>query len=441
MTKLDTENKNKFGNCWFCNKEYLEILMEPVDSKCYLRKSPVLICKSCGFVFKKPCVEPEKLENDLNGDYYKSYTYDRLLARSKARALVDTSRAVEYINYIRETVDLNNVKRALDIGGAEGLFSKTLKTIYPDIDVYCLEPDSRVVSIGKQLYPEVNFLKGRLENILKFQEKDYDLITYFGGFYRTVEPRTALKNIHICMAVNGFIVFSLPHTLGNPGKQAYEPHDSIDELLSVAAPSLLLDDYYMTSFIKSYFKLITYDKRQNYPFFKKIHFCIAQKCKDIDKFQFNHSNRYESNRNYIYQYANEETKKRFELLKTKYSLKNIVIFGIGIEAEALSQIVAGTGVKVMFFIDPFCLKSGEKEISDIPVKLLSEIYHENIDALIIASYDNQSVIYDQLKNRLHLDQRLLIIKGYEEKKYVNKRISFVHEGNIKLQKVFSFIVE
>ena len=429
-------NKNKFGKCWFCNKESLEKLMEPVNSVSYYRNSPVLICKSCGFMFKKPCVEPQEMDDDLKTAHYNSYTYDKLFARSKARALVDTNRVVEYINYIRETVDLNNVKRALDIGGAEGLFSKTLKTIYPDINVYCLEPDSRVVSIGKQLYPEVKFLEGRLENILNFQEKDFDLITYFGGFYRTVEPRTALQNLYTCMAKSGFVVFSLSLSLDNPGKVDGEPYDSLDELLVY---SLVLDDYYMKSFLKECFILLNSVKRQNYPFLNKFFFYTAQKGKDISHSQIDHLDRYKLNKGLIFQYANEETKKRFDSLIKKNSLKNIAIFGVGPEAEVLSQIAAGLGVKVMFFIDPFCLKSGEQEISGIPVKLLSEIYHESIDALIIADYDRQNVICDQLKNRIRLDQRLLIIKGFEEKEYVNKRISFVHEGKIKLQKAFSFI--
>ena len=440
MNGLDAKNENKLGNCWFCNEECLEQLMEPVDSKYCLRNSPVLICKSCGFVFKKPCVGPQELDDDLNTVHYKSYTFDKLLERSKARAQVDTCRAVEYINYIRNTVDMNNVKRALDIGGAEGLFSNTLKTVCPNIEVYCLEPDNKVVAIGKQLYPEVNFLEGRLENILSFQEIKFDLVTYFGGFYRTVEPRIALKNIHTCMSVNGHIVFSLPHSLDNPGKQACEPFDSIDDLLTYA-PFLMLNDYYMTSFIKYYFKLVTFDKRQNYPFFKKIQFYIAQKRKDISEFQFSNSNRYEANRNVIFQYANDVTKERLKSLKEKYSLRNIVIYGIEPEADILSQIAISIDVKVVFFVDPFCLESDGRNISGIPVKLLSEIYHENIDALIIANYECQNDIYDQLKNRLHLDQRLLVVKGFGEKKYVNNRVSFVHEGNIKLQKAFSFIVE
>ena len=43
--------------------------------------------------------------------------------------------------------------------------------------------------------------------------------------------------------------------------------------------------------------------------------------------------------------------------------------------------------------------------------------------------------------QLRLENRQLIIKGFRENNYVNKRISFVHEGDMKLQKAFSFIIE
>jgi len=445
MMDLEIGKKIK-EHCWLCSHSTLEILMGPIDNDNYLSRSPVLICPACGLIQKRSSFSNGDLERMLESSYYNNYDHAQLVKRSEDRSLVDSSRCVEYIDFIMKHIDSKQINRALDIGGAEGLFSHILKKMYPNIEVCCLEPDSTAVSTGKKLYPEVNFLNYRLENLSEITVKEFDIITYWGGFYRTTYPMDTVKSLYSILSNGGVLALSLPHTLEESEAQAYEPMDSLDELLGCFRKGifLLLNNYYIEAFLKQYFRLIKQDKIQNFPFFKKIPFYLARRIDTPNPNPFKPSPEYHdfynSNRKYVLEYANTISRQRFRNLVAQNKLEKIGIWGTGTEAEILLDIAKEAGVEVPFMIDPLCLNTDEKCISGTPIRPLSEVYRENIDALIIADYENQTSIFDQLVSRIHLNRKIKIIKGFKEKKYPNKRVCFSLDGNNYLQKAFSFII-
>ena len=97
MTQTSTTD---IGQCWYCKKDTVNKLIDPVDDVPHLSNSPVLICTSCGLIYKKPYISDHEFANKLKSSYYGSFDKESLLIRSKARALVDKSRALEYINFI-----------------------------------------------------------------------------------------------------------------------------------------------------------------------------------------------------------------------------------------------------------------------------------------------------------------------------------------------------
>lgn len=428
--------------CWLCNYHKLEILMDPVDVDTFLADSPVLICSACGFIQKRLSVLDDELNEHLEQSYYDDYDNQKLLARSKQRAFVDTSRCVEYIRFISSSLDWNHVHRALDIGGGEGLFSHCLKKMYPHIEVYCLEPDLNVTAIGKKLYPEVNFLEIRLEELSTLLAGAFDLVTYWGGFYRTVYPQQAILTLYEKMTNKGILVLSLPSTLESPELQAYEPMDSIDELLGCFKKGffLFLNDLYMRTFLSPCFKIISNFKKQNEPFLKTIPFYIAQKLEikqESDTIPA-HLDLYRANREYVWSYATQESKKRLFALCQQNSIKKIVIVGVGSEARLLATIAKEVGVQVLFLIDLYSVKLGIYDVSGLSVKPFSFVFTEKPELLIIADIENQEAIYDQMINRLHLDKMIKIIKGFKVKQYPNKQVCFSVGAKTYLRKAFSF---
>lgn len=426
-----------FGNCWFCERDSVEHFFEPVDSAPFFDKSPALICKSCGFIYKKPSLNEKRLHEKLETSYYGSYSFDELLERSRIRAFVDTSRSVEYIKMMGKYVDLKNVRTAIDIGGAEGLFSHTLKKMYP-IDVYCLEPDVSAINVGRELYPEVNFIDISLEQIDQRELPKFDLLTYFGGFYRTNEPLLTMRKIHSVMADNGWLVFSLPFTLDSPENQADEPYASIDDILGNAS-FLMLDSDYMQSFIERKFSLVERTIRQHYPFLKEIPFFIARKTETIDasdKHMF--ITKYVENRNFVQHYADRLSERNLLSLAARNAVQNIAIFGVGKEAQILARIAKKSGVQVLYHIDPFCYDQNSPELENVPVCSLTKVHQQTPDMIIIADHANQHAIYEQLVTRVHLDRITKVVKGFSPREYSNSNAVFCYKEKYHLQKAFMF---
>lgn len=431
------QKDENLGNCWFCERDSVEQFFEPVDSAPFFDKSPALICKSCGFIYKRPSLNEEKLHKRLKKSYYGSYSFDELLKRSRSRAFVDTSRSVEYIQMIGKYVDLKNVRTAVDIGGAEGLFSHTLKKMYP-IDVYCLEPDVGAIRVGRELYPEVKFLDLALEQIDRRELPKFDLLTYFGGFYRTNEPLVTMLKIQSVMADNGFLVFSLPFTLDSPNNQADEPYVSIDDILGNAS-FLMLDSDYMQSFIERYFNLVGKENRQHYPFVKEIPFFIARQSETVDASNRHLSiTKYVENRNFIQHYADRLSEQNLQSLVARNAVRNIAIFGVGKEAQILARIAPKADVQVLYHIDPFCCDQNSRELDNVPVCSLTKVHQQTPDMIIIADHANQQDIYEQLVTRVHLDRITKVVKGFSSREYTNNNAVFCYKEKYHLQKAFVF---
>lgn len=443
MTQFDHAiNIDTADSCQLCNHNPLQILIGPVDVDAHLTHSPVLICPKCGLIQKRLSVKNEELNTILEEYYYENYQWDDLLIRSKNRALVDTNRCVEYMRFIGSTIDWHSINKTLDIGGGEGLFSHVIKSIYPHIDVYCLEPDRKAVAVGKELYPEVEFLDISLEEINSIKEEQFDLITYWGGIYRTQKLFEAITALHQKISKNGFFVLSLPFTLEEPEQQACEPVESVDELLGCFRKGvcLLLNEFYMSEFLTRCFRVLQCEKRQNYPFLKKIPFLIAQR-RESDELNENNSEYlglYEKNIDFVLNYAMNETESRLRIFAKSHDIQTLIIIGTGPEAFIFARLAEKISLRVLFITDLLSKETNEKKISGFSVKSLSAVFEENPDCIMILDSENQEEIYDQMVNRLHLDTLFKIVKCFNKKNYPHKDVCFRFGDKTYLRKVCKF---
>ena len=83
-----------------------------------------------------------------------------------------------------------------------------------------------------------------MEDIDKKNLKDIDLITYWGGFYRTAEPRKVINKIYKLTNKKANLFFSLPTTFDHPVRQDNTPYGSLDEIIGNGS-IIFLNHFYM----------------------------------------------------------------------------------------------------------------------------------------------------------------------------------------------------
>jgi len=426
--------------CWLCSGRG-EMLNPPVDQEELFREASVMICTICGFIYKDPVRSEAEIRQVLSTSYYSKFG-PNLIKRFKARRLVDLARFKSYHDYIVQYFDFRAGKRILDLGGAEGIFGDLLTTLYPDVEYVCLEPDQTAVECGKLLYNHLQFVDGRAEDLAIYNLGTFDLVIGLGLFYRTVNPRAIIESLYQITHQDSLLFFTLPFTLSSPERQAYESPESIDELLGLNRNGVtsIYDIECFRDLVETHFQIFKHDKRRNYPF-RKIQdfFCCRRRAKAVstNTIEYNTgTQRYIDNKAYVVNFANELTRLRIrERLKR---FQSIAIFGLTDEAEILCEIVQEEKQAVRMIIDPEMMEDVNRELLGVPITSLSAVYDNNVDALIIADFQQQEEIYDQLVNRVQLNNMFAVVKGFKKKEYRDRRVCRYDDGKKYLQKAFTF---
>ena len=258
------------GNCINCQSKNIEIFYKSINNSPFLKNKNTLICRECGLIYKDIKSNDPKYLKALKTDYYDKYNIQKLIDRSKNRIIFDKFRAKHYLKYLNKNINLNKKKVFVDIGGGEGWFANYIKENYPMIDAYNIEPDSNAIKVGRKIYPKINHICSRLEDISKFNNK-IDIMTYWGGFYRTSEPLETLKKLKEKSSQNIDLFFSLPYTFDNPKFQHNHPYMTIDDILGKNS-LIYLNEFYLIDIVKKIFSFQKIDYMQNLPFKKKIPF-------------------------------------------------------------------------------------------------------------------------------------------------------------------------
>ena len=199
------------STCVNCESENLKNFVNSEINPEYLKKVKTLICYNCGFVFKNLKLDNTNYLKSIKQNYYSNFKKKELEIRFKSRIIFDKSRAKVYYELIKSRINLNKTIKVIDVGGAEGWFANYLKINHPNFEVYNLEPDVNAVKIGRLKYPKVRHIVGRLEDIDKKNLENIDLITYWGGFYRTAEPEKLLIRFINLLTKSKFIFLFTNH--------------------------------------------------------------------------------------------------------------------------------------------------------------------------------------------------------------------------------------
>lgn len=404
--------------CWVCLSNHITEINLVNDLK-----KKQLLCQKCYFVFNNLTIKKEKQIK-----YYSKMSTSELQDRYDANEFFDTARFIFYIDeVIKKNSKLKKKINHLDIGGGFGFFSKVLQAKYDKINSYNLEPDKNAALVAKKNNKKLNIINLRFEDINKIKNVKFDLVTYWGGVYRTIEPNKVFKYLNKICNQNCEFFFSLPFSFEDMRIQHLKLKDSFDDyLLSDDSNKSLLGSKHMRLFLSKnnfYYKKIII---QNKPFKKKIpifHFNRMKKSptNTVDSKKF----REDFIRN-IKVYNNFFENHLIGIIKNEKKINNIFIFGDNFLSEYALNFL-NKKYKKLYLI--------KNDINDLYknkniLKLMLNISNFKSNIFIILNNDSKKIIQNSLVNRFHLD---------DENKIFALKSNFIYKKNVFVFKDKKFL--
>ena len=349
------------------------------DYDYYTPSSKIYYCKHCDLFQKKVDV----ISNEgIKIDYYQNYTDKELLNRSVSRKILDIPRSLNYLDIISKFINLKTISLSADIGGAEGLFSYILNNQYNNIKAINIEPDPKAVKIGNSLYPEISHHISTGEKFFKNyeSEKKFDLITYFGGIYRSDNPLELVKQISSSMSDASLAIFTLPFSIDNPTSQAGKTYNSLGDVFGNDTMTFF-DIRTLENLLKIFFEFIEVQIHRNKPFYKNIPFLIAGKPRKLVKKTIYNTNSNTKNLRFINSFYSKKSEQKLKTFLNKDSIINF--YG---------------SKEISFFFKQFCFTQNYK-FNDFSIKKFTTKINEakKIND-ILENCENNIFIFDQLSS-------------------------------------------
>ena len=385
--------------CWICGSNKI-VKINIVCNK----NTKHLQCNQCYFVFKNTTIAKSK-----NVKYYSKLSIKKLIERYFANEYCDTARFLNYINLVvKKNSNLNKKINHLDIGGGYGFFSNVIKKKFPKINSYNLEPDKAAIKVVKKLNKNSKIFNLSFENIDLIKKIKFDLVTYWGGIYRTIEPDKVFRSLKKICNKNSKFFFSLPFSFEDMRVQHLDLQNSFDDyLLKEDANKSLFGRKHMKIFLSrnnfSYKEIII----QNKPFKKKVPiFYFYSKKKKLDKIKI----------------KKEEFKNYFK--------KNIGIYNRYFENQIKSIVRNEKKINKLFVC-------GDNYLSEFALKYLKKINQNNLSSL----KNNLDEIYEDNKklklllNLSNMESNIFIILNNKSNK--TTRYSLINRLHLNVKnKVF-----
>ena len=95
----------------------------------------------------------------------------------------------------------------------------------------------------------------------------FDLITYFGGIYRSAAPFELIKNISLSMSKSSLAVFTLPFSIDNPTNQAGQTYQTLGNIFGNDTMTFF-DSKTLENLLKIFFEYTKVEIYRNKPFLK-----------------------------------------------------------------------------------------------------------------------------------------------------------------------------
>ena len=377
-------------NCWVCNSQKITIINLVSNTKI-----KHFVCDKCYFLFSNNTLGKNKKIN-----YYSNNSKDNVLNRYISNEYFDTARFLNYINLIlNKNCKLSNKINHLDIGGGFGFFSKVLKKKFSKINSFNLEPDKYAFQIANKINTEIKTLNLRFEDVKILKNIKFDLVTYWGGIYRTIKPDSVIKDLKKICTKNCDFFFSLPSSFEDMRMQHLDLKNSFDEYL-------YKNDGNQSLFGKNHMKLFLLKNKfffkeifiQNKPFKKIIpvfHFKLKNKKNKIPIISSKFKADFKKN---ISMYNDYFENQIYKIIKNKKKSKKIFIFGENFLTEYVHNFLKKK-IKNLIYI-----KNNSKELykNTTELKTILNLSNQNSNVFLIFENSKDNKIKTSLINRLHL---------------------------------------
>lgn len=390
-----------------------------------------LLCNECYFLFSNASISKNKKIK-----YYSNSSDNTLVSRYSSNEYFDTARFINYINLIiKKNCNPKNKINHLDIGGGFGFFSKVLKKKFPKINSFNLEPDMNAVKIANKLNKDIKTISLPFENINLIKNIKFDLVTYWGGIYRTIEPNKVFQDLKKICKKNCDFFFSLPFSFDDMRLQHLELQNSFDDIL-------LKNDGVKGIFGRNHMKLFLAKNQfffkemlfQNKPFKKKIpifYFNLKNKTKNFKLQKKELKNYFKKNISTFNNHFQNEIKK---IINKEKNINKILIFGDNFLSQNAFNFLKNNQDKNVINI-----KSNLEDLYDDPkiLKTILNLTNSNSNIFFIFESPNDRKIKKSLVNRLHIDinNHLYFLNNnfkydkdifcFEKKEYLKKKIKLI----------------
>lgn len=412
-------------SCWICGSgkvtEINIVIKEKINH---------YLCNECYFLFNKTNLYQKKKIK-----YYKDNSDNKLVDRYLSNEYFDTARFLNYINQILEKYcNLDQQLNHLDIGGGFGFFSKVLNKKFPKIKSFNLEPDKNAANLASKLNKKISTINLPFEKINQVKKIKFDLVTYWGGIYRTVEPNKVFNDLKKKCTQNCRYFFSFPFSFDDMRMQHLELKNSFDDYLLTGDG---LQGFFGRNHMKIFLEKNNFNYKeiifQNKPFKKKIPIFVFHLRKKylIKKFDKKNLKSYFKKNISAYNYYFDKQIKN--VLKSQKKINKIYILGDKLLGEYTFNSLKNLNKKVLFLNDN---STNLFKNSNLLNNILN-LNNSNSNIFYVLENEKNGKIYKSLVNRFHLNNKnnIFIIKN----NYLAKRDILKFEREIYLKKKIDLI--
>jgi len=189
--------------------------------------SDISACEICGTLFQTPAMKFTNMSFEESGKIY----YDRTTGTDNSEfrnGVIYHSRYGQepHYNTLRKLIlsDFPEKREWLDVG------SSGSPTAFEDINFTTIEPDPRVVEIGRELYNKDRIHCSTIEYFRS--ETEFDGIVFNHSLYCIPEPAAALQKAHELLNDDGILVIAISdYFMGTPSGFINNDYERIEDIL------------------------------------------------------------------------------------------------------------------------------------------------------------------------------------------------------------------
>ena len=225
-----------FVPCTICDSSDYEHVCNSRAGRITFLKTPISICKNCGFVFVNPRWTQEQYDKVMDLWYPYKFTWDPPNDQNEGKRHIKWRKMDERISPYYP----NGIKNLLDIGAGQGWCIEYMKRKYPDLKAFAIERWEACQKHIEDEYGGVIVGNEILGDWSLQHEKSFDLIVFRHTLEHILEPKKALEKVRRFLSEDGYAYIVVPsmrettrlltHDYFRPCHVSYFCKDSLDSL-------------------------------------------------------------------------------------------------------------------------------------------------------------------------------------------------------------------